>query len=269
VSPDTPTAPLLSPTPFRPNPARLLPPLIDRERTLEQIRQMADSMRDIGLLQPIRVKAEGGAYRVVAGETRRRAALFLGWAEIAAILVALDLTETAELIETFEENNTRTGWSILQRAEVYQRLIRLNDWSLKEVAAHTHTSPSDVTKALLVSSRFPEEFRPLVLSGEFPASCAYLIARLDDPAKRLEFGRRVASGEWKRDKLEAELAAVTLKRKPKAKPVSVEASGCKLTVTNLDAAHTFLKRVQGALRQLTEKGGDLSDLPVYLRMIQP
>jgi ParB family chromosome partitioning protein len=96
--------------------------LVDRVTIGERLRclsaadveQLADSMRELGLLQPIAVKQADGGYRLVAGRHRLEAAKVLGWRTIPAIV--LDLDEVDQRLAEIDENLSRHHLTAVERA---------------------------------------------------------------------------------------------------------------------------------------------------------
>lgn len=209
-------------------PASILPPLLNRERPLEVIQKMAQSLKLHGQLQPCRVAKEGGGYRTIAGETRRQAALYLGWKTIQCVVVE-GLTPLEQKLQTFEENEQRAGWTPIERAEFYQGLIAENNWTLTELATRLRKHPPEITKTLAISRNLIEPMKALVAAGKLPASNAYLWSRLpaEVQAKHVD-----QASELKREFIEGLLGEQKSKeKKPKpAPPVVVRIGGMIVSI---------------------------------------
>lgn len=87
----------------------------------ETIKELAESIKNYGLLQPIAVTKYGTSYSLVSGERRLRACQLLGWVQIPAIVKNVD--ESGLLIESLIENLQRENLPPLERAEGIKSLI--------------------------------------------------------------------------------------------------------------------------------------------------
>jgi ParB/RepB/Spo0J family partition protein len=116
---------------------------------------LAESMREIGQLQPIVVSSN---YRLIAGERRLTAARSLGWSEIE-VKVAESLTETAALLRAERDENTcRKAFTPTEEHSLYEALL---DVELKAHAATKPPSKSD-SSGPTVSSRLRKSIAEIV-----------------------------------------------------------------------------------------------------------
>lgn len=149
----------------------------------ESIRELAESIRQYGLLSPLLVRRTGsGGYQLIAGERRLRALRLLceGQAE-AFVLPAFE--QDAALIALIE-NLQRENLSFLEEAEAYSALIR--DYGLKqeEIARRIGRSPSSVNNRLRLL-RLPEGIRARICEAHLTERHARALLRLaDEPMQR-------------------------------------------------------------------------------------
>ena len=111
---------------IRPNPAQ--PRKIFRE---EQLRELADSIRQHGILQPLSVRRMGNAYELIAGERRLRAALLAGLSEIPCIVMSMDDRESA--MAAMVENLQRQDLDFVEEAQGISAL--LEQWGISQEQA--------------------------------------------------------------------------------------------------------------------------------------
>lgn len=109
-----------------PNPAQ--PRKIFREEALDEL---ADSIRQHGILQPLSVRRSGGGYVLIAGERRLRAAQLAGITDIPCIIMAMDDKESG--MAALVENLQRQDLDFIEEAEGIARL--LSDWSMSQEQA--------------------------------------------------------------------------------------------------------------------------------------
>jgi ParB family chromosome partitioning protein len=112
----------------------------------EYIKELAQSIREIGLIQPITVRAEAGQYRLITGECRLRAFKELRKSTIPAIIRKVE--DDAILIEQITENVTRSDINPIEEAEGYERLIKELNFSQQLIADKTGKSKSRISTTL-------------------------------------------------------------------------------------------------------------------------
>ena len=113
----------------------------------EALALLADSIREVGVLQPVLVRPAGdGEYELIAGERRWRAARRVGLQTIPALVRETD--DAAALEQALVENLHRDGLNPLEEAAAYQQLIEDFDLTHDEVAARVGRSRATVTNTL-------------------------------------------------------------------------------------------------------------------------
>lgn len=120
-----------------------------RER-LEDIAELAQSIRENGLIQPIVVQRMPGepGYRIVAGHRRHAAVQKLGWAKVPCV-VRRDMLPDEELLAMLVENGQRAGLDPIEEARALQRLIN-GGLTIAEVARRVGRSVATVNGRLLL-----------------------------------------------------------------------------------------------------------------------
>jgi ParB family chromosome partitioning protein len=136
-----------------------------------ELEQLAESMRQHGCLQPVRVRAtEDGDYALIAGERRYRAAAKAALMEIPAIVRPAgaddDDEQTDLLIEAVIENDLRVDLDVLARARGYRRLID-SGLTVKGVAQRLATTQARVREHLRIL-KLPEDAQAKLAAGDVP-----------------------------------------------------------------------------------------------------
>ena len=126
----------LSPNPVQPR----------RQFDEDSLRELSESIRSYGILNPITVRLRSGRYELVAGERRWRAARLAGLREVPCILLDVNM-EDAGLI-ALVENLQRKDLDFVEAAEGIQRLIRMFGLSQEEAARRIGKSQSAVANKL-------------------------------------------------------------------------------------------------------------------------
>lgn len=149
-----------------------------REFNEETLGELADSIAQHGVLQPLLVRPiPGGGYQIVAGERRWRAARMAGVSELPAVVREMNDGEVMEL--ALIENLQREDLNPLEEAQGYQSLIETYGLTQDEVAKTVGKSRPAVTNALRLL-RLPLDIRELVNRGTLSAGHARTLLSFQD-----------------------------------------------------------------------------------------
>ncbi len=161
----------------------------------ESLSELAASVREIGVLQPVLVRpgAQDGTYELIAGERRWRAARRAGLAVIPAIVRTTDDLGSVE--RALVENLHRQDLTALEEASAYQQLVE--DFSLthEQVASRVGKSRSAVTNTLRLLS-LPPAIQALLADGRLSAGHAKALLGSPDRAFQEQLARRAAAESW-------------------------------------------------------------------------
>jgi len=152
-----------------------------RQFTESDINELADSIREVGILQPILVRPAPGStgdYQIVAGERRWRAAQMAGLKTVPILVRELD--DLAVLEIGIIENVQRADLNPVEEAMGYRALIERFGRTQEAVAQTVGKSRSHVANALRLLS-LPDEVQALLLSGALSAGHARAIVSASDP----------------------------------------------------------------------------------------
>ena len=144
----------------------------------EALDELADSIRERGVLQPILLRPEGEDYLIIAGERRWRAAQRARLHAIPAIIREIDESTTAEL--ALIENIQRLDLNPLEEAEGYRQLIQRHGHTQDEIGRIVHKSRSHVANLLRLLD-LPEFVRQSLLKGDISMGHARAVATAPDP----------------------------------------------------------------------------------------
>jgi ParB family transcriptional regulator, chromosome partitioning protein len=190
----------------------------------EALGRLADSIRARGILQPIRVRwDEGrGRYVIIAGERRWRASCMAGLATLPCVVDDRPATPGELLAMQMVENCLREDLKPIEQAKAFRALMDLNGWSGNHLAKELGIAQSGVVQALALLE-LPAPVQSAVDHGAMPASTAYALATLDDPAAQEELAARVVAEGMSR------AATVEAVRQATGKPSGArgQASGAK------------------------------------------
>ncbi|QYY34850.1 ParB/RepB/Spo0J family partition protein [Ruficoccus sp. ZRK36] len=168
----------IEPSPYQPR----------RAMNGEQVKELAESIRSEGLLQPIVVRQRGSKYELIAGERRWRAHLHLGLKKIAARV--MDASDSSSAVISLIENVQREGLNAIEEALAYASLMGDFDLTQEAVAERVGKGRATVANALRLL-QLDREIQGYVAKGMLSAGHAKVLLGLEDPAQRLLLARRI------------------------------------------------------------------------------
>lgn len=154
----------------------------------EPLRELADSIREHGVLEPLIVRPVGGIYEIVVGERRWRACQLAGVGLVPAIVRNLSEREAMEL--ALVENLQREDLNPIEEAEAYRRLIDEFSLTQEEVAQRVGKERSTVANRLRLLA-LKGDARIALEQGQISAGHAKALLSLDRPAQREALVRRI------------------------------------------------------------------------------
>ena len=166
--------------------------------------ELADSIREHGVLQPILVRPVGAQFELVAGERRWRASRVAGRKTIPAIVGELD--ERTALEVSIIENLQREDLSPLDEAAMYHRMTADLGYSVRTLAQRIGKDKGYVENRLRLADA-PPEIRELVSLRHDTLSHAYELMKLSDERTRRRLATKVAAGELTLAKLRQRTAS--------------------------------------------------------------
>jgi ParB family chromosome partitioning protein len=225
-----------------------------KDFTEEALRELADSIRAQGIVQPLIVRAAGDHYELIAGERRWRAAQLCGLAEVPVLVREADDAAALEL--ALIENLQRENLNPLEEAQGYQQLLDQFDLRQEDVAAKVGRSRVAVANALRLL-RLAPEIQTCVRNGQLSVGHAKVILALDNPAEQTLAAEKIIKDALNVRQTEALVARLQSRATPGA---ALPASSTKQSATqdvHLAALQTRLQERLGtkvALRYHRGKG---------------
>lgn len=159
----------------------------------ESLTELADSIAELGVLQPIVVEESKDGFTLVAGERRLRAAKRAGLATIPAVVRETSGNHT--LIEALVENVQRADLTPLEEAHAYQRLLEEYGMTQEAVAKRVGKSRPTISNTLRLL-QLPGSIQQLLEDGELTEGHARALVGLDDEKYALYVAEKAAGDGW-------------------------------------------------------------------------
>lgn len=162
-----------------------------KEFSEEAMRELADSIAQHGILQPLLVRPLlSGGYQIVAGERRWRASRMAGLATVPALI--RELTDSEVMQIALIENLQREDLKPLEEAQGYQALMEEFGFTQDEISKSVGKSRPAVTNALRLLN-LPEAVRGMLARGDLSAGHARTLLSFKDEAAMLAAAKRVVA----------------------------------------------------------------------------
>ncbi len=164
-----------------------------REIPTEQLRELADSIRAEGLLQPVVVRRHGEKFQLIAGERRWRAFNLLKLKMIPARVVEASNASSAAI--GLIENLQREGLNPIEEAYGYASLVRDFDLTQEAAAERVGKGRATVANALRLLS-LESEIQGFIAKNLLSVGHAKVLLGVEEPAQRALLARRVIEEGW-------------------------------------------------------------------------
>jgi ParB family chromosome partitioning protein len=214
--------------------ARLRPcPLQPRKDfSAESLRELADSIREKGIVQPLIVREKNGQLELIAGERRLRAAQLAGLTEVPVIVRQAD--DRAVLEMALIENLQRENLNPIEEAQGFAQLLDQFQLTQEEAAAKVGKSRAAVANALRLL-KLPDAVQKHVREGRLSVGHAKAILGLPGEKEQRRVAERVLKAGLNVRQTEALVAKLTARAtKAPAEPVAARAVPADANLANLE-----------------------------------
>ena len=177
----------------------------------EALKELADSIKEHGVFQPIIVKSSIKGYEIIAGERRVKASEMAGLEEIPAIIRDFNDTQMMEI--ALLENLQRENLTAIEEAGAYKKLQETLSLTQEELATRLGKSRSHITNMLGLLT-LPEEIQEDINNKKLSMAHARILSKLEDLEQQKELERKIVRDGISVRKLEE------LTKEPKIKKVN-------------------------------------------------
>lgn len=158
----------------------------------ETIANLAESIRENGLIQPIIVRKTALGYQIIAGERRWRACRMLGMNEIPAIVKEFDDEQVAKA--ALIENIQREDLNPIEEANAYKDLMERYNMTQEQLSKVVGKSRSGIANSVRMLD-MPEKIQKLLVSGKLTVGQAKAIGAAQDEDTMLDIARQASDGK--------------------------------------------------------------------------
>ena len=220
----------------------------------EKLRELSESIKAQGILQPVLVRKDGEGFKLIAGERRWRASQLAGLHEIPAII--RDVTEVEAFELALVENLQRSDLNAMEEADGYHRLVEEFGLTQEQVAQRVGKERSTVANALRLLG-LPEDVKRMVAEGALSAGHARALLGVPRLPEMTELAAQVAAR-----KLSVRDTEKLVQQAKAAKAGTKEASAPKKASPQVKALTEEMQRLLGTKVRLVEKGSGKGTIEV-------
>ena len=154
----------------------------------DALQELADSIKQFGLLQPILVQDKGEYYEIIAGERRWRAAKLAGLKEVPVIIRNYSSQEIVEI--SLIENIQREDLNPIEEAQAYKRLLTEFNLKQDEVAERVSKSRTGVTNSMRLL-KLCDGVQQMIIDDMLSTGHARALIPIEDPELQLQLAQRI------------------------------------------------------------------------------
>jgi len=226
----------------------------------DALARLAESLKQRGQLQPIRVRWDEATdrYIVIVGERRYRAAKLAGLQTITCIVTMEDASPQQLLEDQLVENALREDLRPLEQARAFRSLLTARGLTRRQLAERLQIGHASITRALALLE-LPTPIQDDVEAGKIAPNTAYEISKVEDPGEQATLARAAAGGRLGRDELKGLTSASKKGRgvnKP-PKPKVFRTPGGRVTVEPKTAGvESIRSALADAMAQLDAATGE-------------
>ncbi len=204
----------------------------------EKIQELAVSIQQNGLLQPIVVRPYQGKYQIVVGERRYRACLLAGIEEVPCLVQEYDEEQTATA--AIVENVQRENLSAIEEALAYQQILDTQNITQEELAKKVGKKQSTIANKLRLL-QLPMTVQEAVRRKDISERHARALLKLDTTAKQNNMLREIMDKGLNVEQTEQKIKSKIEPKKPKPKTKSIS-QNLKIAMNTIDQAAKMVEQ---------------------------
>lgn len=166
----------------------------------EALAELADSIKEHGVFQPVIVKKSIKGYEIIAGERRVRASKLAGKQTIPAIIRQFTDEQMMEI--SLLENLQRENLNVLEEALAYKTMIDKLNITQEELSKRVGKSRSHITNIIGIL-RLPSEVQKMIVNDKLSMSHAKILSKMENPEQIIEIANKIVDGNLPVHEVEA------------------------------------------------------------------
>lgn len=180
----------------------------------EALSELADSMKEYGVLQPLLVQKKGDFFEIIAGERRWRAAKLAGLKEVPVVIREYTKQQAMEI--ALIENVQREDLNPIEEAKAYQRLMHEFGLKQEEIAARVSKNRVTITNSMRLL-KLDSRVQEMLMANQITGGHARAILAVEDPEIQFKLAKRVVEESISVREIEKIVKSLSKVKEPKAK----------------------------------------------------
>ena len=229
----------------------------------DALMELAQSIRENGLIQPITVREDEDGYEIIAGERRYKACILAGYSEVPCNVMSADEQKLAEL--ALVENIQRENLTSIEEAKAYIQIMRSAGMTQEELAAKMGKSQSTIANKVRLLN-LPDEIQEGISSRKITERHARALLSVEPDKQQEVYEKIVKKGMNVR---QAEQLITSMKETPQTKPEAKKpvfkgfARNIKIAVNTIYQAVEMVRRTGIAIE--TEEAETDNDVRIIIK----
>lgn len=180
----------------------------------ESLLELAESMKEYGVLQPLLVQKKGDFYEIIAGERRWRAAKLAGLKEVPVVIREYTKQQSMEI--ALIENVQREDLNPIEEAKAYQRLMQEFSLKQEEIAARVAKNRVTITNSMRLL-KLDERVQEMLIHNQITGGHARALLSVDDQELQFQLAGKIVAESLSVREVEKLVKSLSKKKDPKEK----------------------------------------------------
>lgn len=180
----------------------------------DSLLELAESMKEYGVLQPLLVQKKGDFYEIIAGERRWRAAKLAGLKEVPVVIREYTKQQSMEI--ALIENVQREDLNPIEEAKAYQRLMQEFSLKQEEIAARVAKNRVTITNSMRLL-KLDERVQDMLIQNQIAGGHARALLSVEDPELQFQLAGKIVAESLSVREVEKLVKSLSKKKEPKEK----------------------------------------------------
>lgn len=180
----------------------------------ESLMELAESMKEYGVLQPLLVQKKGEFYEIIAGERRWRAAKLAGLKEVPVVIREYTKQQSMEI--ALIENVQREDLNPIEEAKAYQKLMQEFGLKQEEIATRVAKNRVTITNSMRLL-KLDNRVQDMLIQNQITGGHARALLAVDDPELQFQIAGRIVADNLSVREVEKLVKSLSKKKEPKEK----------------------------------------------------